>query len=305
MQKFIALLVSVSAANSSNALILPPSIPAAWPSIDQSVMISGAFLNDPLVTNALTYVESVVSPRLLAIMPSSYILESTVTYGADPIANCYWPRGACARASDTADFKADVSSCPSENDWGLTYDDGPTVDPVASGNDTPGIRKALAAANLKATFFIVGSNAIRFPQEILNTYNVGMYLNLPFYKCLLSADSEPTVYTAVFTSLKSNTARYVWFIFLFDFFGQHNRFSKISKLSYIFINIYLFDELDANDYIAELLGVKMMTKRINRQLTLKTPKNLHLSLPPQYRGIYCAKISTSVFFPLSFEFIYY
>jgi peptidoglycan/xylan/chitin deacetylase (PgdA/CDA1 family) len=113
-----------------------------------------------------------VSAATLAIKASDYSASSGVKYNADPKATCYWPNGLCLRNFDTADFKADISACPNANDWGITYDDGPTID-KNSGKDTPALRNALNAANIKATFFSVGSNVFQFPGETLANYQSG------------------------------------------------------------------------------------------------------------------------------------
>lgn len=121
--KILVGLVALSAASSGSAYKLP----AAWPSVDQTVLLNGAFLQDPLVTDAMSHVKDVVPASILSIPPSTFISGNTVTYNADPVANCYWPNGLCLRNSDTANWKSDVSKCPGDNTWGLTYDDGPSV----------------------------------------------------------------------------------------------------------------------------------------------------------------------------------
>ncbi|RKO90722.1 hypothetical protein BDK51DRAFT_46349 [Blyttiomyces helicus] len=71
-------------------------------------------------------------------------------------AACYWPvvnggGGTCGSA--TANFPADITACPEANTWGLTYDDGPTVNVVNGVNvgDTVEIRKHLDALGVKAS----------------------------------------------------------------------------------------------------------------------------------------------------------
>ncbi|KAI8901635.1 hypothetical protein BC833DRAFT_518636, partial [Globomyces pollinis-pini] len=66
----------------------------------------------------------------------------------------------------------DITQCPNANQWGLTYDDGPSVD--ASHYDTEGVRAALKSNNFKATFFLVGSRAVLLPaSEIQKTIDEG------------------------------------------------------------------------------------------------------------------------------------
>lgn len=154
----------------AESLVLPPPMPADWPSVDQTLKISGSYLSDPLVADALAYVNSVVSPALLNIKVSTYKAMSSVEYNDNTAANCYWPFEMCTRSTDTKDYNADVFVCPNANDWGLTYDDGPTI---AGGVDTPGIRAQLELNNVKATFFVCGTNVAQQPLEVLSTYNSG------------------------------------------------------------------------------------------------------------------------------------
>jgi len=62
---------------------------------------------------------------------------------------CWWTCGGCVRATD-------VTTCPDKLTWGLTYDDGPAW-------FTPNLLQYLNGADLKTTFFVVGSRAISYP----------------------------------------------------------------------------------------------------------------------------------------------
>jgi peptidoglycan/xylan/chitin deacetylase (PgdA/CDA1 family) len=147
-------------------------MPVKFPSSDQSLFITGSLLKDPLVADALEYVNQVVDPKYLKYKPSTYIQWSTVTYHEDASETCYWPDGLCTRDFDTDNFRADVVKCPNPNDWGLTYDDGPSV--TGNGDDTPALRLALkAAGNIKASFFVTGASVQNSPQEIINLYKDG------------------------------------------------------------------------------------------------------------------------------------
>ncbi|KAJ1330457.1 hypothetical protein BSLG_009375 [Batrachochytrium salamandrivorans] len=50
-------------------------------------------------------------------------------------------------------FTKEVTRCNNDNDWGLTFDDGPT-------ENTQIVLDALAANNVKATFFVIGSRVL-------------------------------------------------------------------------------------------------------------------------------------------------
>ncbi|KAI9203756.1 uncharacterized protein BJ171DRAFT_507856 [Polychytrium aggregatum] len=154
------------------ALQLPPPMPKKWPSVDQTNFITGDLLKDPLVQDALAYVQSVVPASLLSIAPSTYVSGSTVKYTADANANCYWPSNLCVRAAAGNGYQADVYTCPQPGTWGISFDDGPTVDPVTH-DDSAAIRAQLDKMNIKGTFFVVGSNVIQNPQIVLDEYNDG------------------------------------------------------------------------------------------------------------------------------------
>ncbi|KAI8815162.1 hypothetical protein BJ742DRAFT_670544 [Cladochytrium replicatum] len=151
---------------------MPPPAPAAYPALDQLVYISGTYLSDPLVANALAYVQSVVPPALLNIKPSTQIQFGQVTYNDNANTNCYWGSGTtCKRATDTANFKADISACPTAGQWGLTFDDGPLVEAGSLG--ATDLRNALSTAGVKATMFAVGTQLSAYPDQLLAHYQAG------------------------------------------------------------------------------------------------------------------------------------
>jgi peptidoglycan/xylan/chitin deacetylase (PgdA/CDA1 family) len=126
-------------------------------------MISGSFLTEPAIAQAIAYVNAVVPANLLALSPSVYrpSTPNAPTYPAGQGAfACYWPQGQCLRRTDSEGIKADISSCPNSNDWGLTYDDGPTVNAQFG---TSQLITALGTSSIKVTFFVVGSNGIQQP----------------------------------------------------------------------------------------------------------------------------------------------
>ncbi|TPX65474.1 hypothetical protein SpCBS45565_g05170 [Spizellomyces sp. 'palustris'] len=169
--------IGISVRGQRPTLPMPPPMPKSWPPTDEASPIPDTFLQDQLVTSALAYVQAVVPGNYLNIPPSKYTSSCVAAYPQNAaVPNCYWPNDQCVRANDTAAFKADVVTCPGENVWGLTYDDGPSVK-VVNGknvNDTIALRTALAALNnQKATFFIVGAMGASHPEEIQQTYAAG------------------------------------------------------------------------------------------------------------------------------------
>jgi len=80
----------------------------------------------------------------------------TNAQAAADTSRCWWTCGGCVRDSD-------VSSCPTKNTWGLTYDDGPAF-------YTPNLLSYLDEHSLKSTFFVIGSRAISSPALLQSEY---------------------------------------------------------------------------------------------------------------------------------------
>ncbi|KZW00657.1 glycoside hydrolase/deacetylase [Exidia glandulosa HHB12029] len=72
---------------------------------------------------------------------------------------CWWTCGQCTRDDD-------VSACPAKLTFGLTFDDGPSP-------WTPQLLQYLDEQSLKATFFVVGSRAIEYPDILRAEYMKG------------------------------------------------------------------------------------------------------------------------------------
>ncbi|CAG8496213.1 9791_t:CDS:2 [Ambispora leptoticha] len=60
----------------------------------------------------------------------------------------------------------DKVQCPQKGVWGLTYDDGPSL-------STPALLNTLNSNNLKATFFVIGSRVVSFPETLKAAYAKG------------------------------------------------------------------------------------------------------------------------------------
>ncbi|KAJ3057328.1 chitin deacetylase [Rhizophlyctis rosea] len=162
-----ALLIGAASAQ----IQIPPPIPTRWPENTQLVFITGSYLQEKLVQDAWKHVQTVVRPELLAIKPSTYKQFADITYNDNPQTSGYKAR----RLQDTADFKADVYTCKGQNDWGLTYDDGPS-NVIVGGqhvNDTSAILQRLDSLGVKATFFVCGTAALSQPEILKATYQAG------------------------------------------------------------------------------------------------------------------------------------
>ncbi|KNC98744.1 uncharacterized protein SPPG_05724 [Spizellomyces punctatus DAOM BR117] len=165
--KFAAItaLVTLLGANAQKPPSFPPQVPAAYPPYDDTKVISEEFIKAPLVQEAIAYVKAVVPADVLAIKPSTYQPNTPEApkYNDDPVKRAYWPATLATRPGD-------VVACPGDNQWGLTYDDGPTTKENSPGGMvSKDVRDALKAANLKATFFLKGAPTKGLPEEVKAT----------------------------------------------------------------------------------------------------------------------------------------
>ncbi|KAF9217105.1 chitin deacetylase [Podila verticillata] len=80
-------------------------------------------------------------------------------------ASCWWSCDGCVA-------KSDIMTCPTQSNWGLTYDDGPS-------EETRDLMKFLQSKQLSATFFIVGSRVLEYPdilrEQVAQGHHLGMH----------------------------------------------------------------------------------------------------------------------------------
>ncbi|KAG0365140.1 chitin deacetylase [Mortierella sp. AD032] len=78
---------------------------------------------------------------------------------------CWWSCYGCTAPND-------IITCPSANTWGLTYDDGPSL-------VTRNMTAVLREKKLTATFFVVGSRVLEFPdvlrEQVAQGHHIGMH----------------------------------------------------------------------------------------------------------------------------------
>ncbi|GAA5869184.1 hypothetical protein JCM3774_003974 [Rhodotorula dairenensis] len=78
--------------------------------------------------------------------------------------SCWWTCGGCTRATD-------ITYCPRKEDWGASFDDGPSP-------YTPRLLNLLQSQNIQSTFFIVGSRALSRPEMVQAEYMLGHQLSV-------------------------------------------------------------------------------------------------------------------------------
>ncbi|KZT06317.1 carbohydrate esterase family 4 protein [Laetiporus sulphureus 93-53] len=72
---------------------------------------------------------------------------------------CWWTCGGCVRETD-------IQYCPTQNHWGVSYDDGPSP-------YTPNLLQYFDQQDIRSTFFVVGSRAISRPAMLQDEYMMG------------------------------------------------------------------------------------------------------------------------------------
>ncbi|KAI8595753.1 hypothetical protein EDD21DRAFT_313012, partial [Dissophora ornata] len=75
--------------------------------------------------------------------------------------SCTWTCDNCAGD--------DITTCAAPNTWGLTFDDGPST-------ATPKLLDFLKTKKLAATFFLIGSNVIQYPDTVKREITEGHHL---------------------------------------------------------------------------------------------------------------------------------
>ncbi|PCH33356.1 carbohydrate esterase family 4 protein [Wolfiporia cocos MD-104 SS10] len=78
---------------------------------------------------------------------------------ANAAQNCWWTCGGCVRDTD-------ITTCPTKDSWGVSYDDGPSP-------YTPNLLQYFDQEDIRATFFVVGSRAISRPAMLQDEYMMG------------------------------------------------------------------------------------------------------------------------------------
>jgi len=99
-------------------------------------------------------------------VPSYNVTDGTCsgTPGAITDGRCWWTCGGCTRDTD-------ITVCPDQYTWGLSYDDGPSP-------YTPLLLDYLAEVNITSTFFLVGSRVLSRPEMVQNEYMAGHQLSV-------------------------------------------------------------------------------------------------------------------------------
>jgi hypothetical protein len=117
-------------------------------------------------------------PKVYTVTPSNpdfnlkYDLSSTPNIAqSNPhesivVPPCPQAIGSCSWGCDSCVRKTDILKCKSNQDFGLSFDDGPS-------DSTPGLLKYLQEKQLKASFFVTGSQVVLYPDILKQEYDEG------------------------------------------------------------------------------------------------------------------------------------
>ncbi|GAA5843059.1 hypothetical protein JCM9279_001846 [Rhodotorula babjevae] len=136
--------------------------PANYPPLDRLPPTDSPEVQEWLSQIDLANVPDWAPTGLGGCANSTFNADALAAAGADGA--CWWSCGGCTRATD-------ITYCPRKEDWGASFDDGPSP-------YTPRLLNLLESQGLKSTFFIVGSRAISRPEMVQTEYMLGHQLSV-------------------------------------------------------------------------------------------------------------------------------
>ncbi|KAF9292122.1 chitin deacetylase [Linnemannia elongata] len=192
-----------------------------------------------------------------------------------PIANeCYWTCDGCA-----AD---DITACAAPNTWGLTFDDGPST-------FTPTLLDYLKTNKLSASFFVIGSNAIQYPDTLKREVAEGHHLasHTWSHHALTTLTNEQIVAEMKWTEKAVMEATGLRLKYMRPPYGDINNRVRfvLKKLGYIPVD-WTGDAFDTNDW-----RIPTMTEA---QVIATFSKSLDTYVAgPKTKGFYCLEHDVS------------
>ncbi|CAG8444011.1 416_t:CDS:2, partial [Scutellospora calospora] len=150
---------------------------------------------------------------------------------------CNWSCTGCTRATD-------VVKCPNDLDWGLSFDDGPTV-------FTNTLLDYLESQNVRVTFFVIGSRVIQNPSILQKAFKAGHQIGVHTWShpLLTSQSNEQIIAELSWTKLAIQTAINVTPIYMRPPFGDYDdRVRGICQQLNLTPTIW---DLDTNDWMSQ------------------------------------------------------
>ncbi|KAF9974957.1 chitin deacetylase [Actinomortierella ambigua] len=192
-----------------------------------------------------------------------------------PIPNeCYWTCEGCA-----AD---DITKCAAPNTWGLTFDDGPSA-------ITPELLDYLKAQKASATFFLIGSNVVQYPNVVKRELAEGHHLasHTWSHHALTTLTNEQIVAEIKWTEKAVLEAAGVRLKYMRPPFGDINNRVRfvLKKLGYIPVD-WTGDEFDTKDWDYGKQGLANIISHFTKSLDTYVAG-------PKTQGFYCLEHDTN------------
>ncbi|GJJ75549.1 peptidoglycan-N-acetylglucosamine deacetylase [Entomortierella parvispora] len=138
----------------------------------------------------------------------------------------------------------DITVCNAPNTWGLTFDDGPSV-------ETPRLLNYLKTNKLTASFFLIGSNVIQHPEIVQDEVKDGHHLasHTWSHSALTTLTNEQIVAEMKWTELAVMEATGKKLKYMRPPYGDINNRVRfiLKKMGYIPVD-WTGDEFDTNDW---------------------------------------------------------
>ncbi|KAF8928835.1 chitin deacetylase [Dissophora ornata] len=186
-----------------------------------------------------------------------------------PIADeCYWTCDGCS--SD------DIVACARPNTWGLTFDDGPST-------DTPVLLDYLKTKSIAATFFLIGSNVIQYPDTVKREIAEGHHLasHTWSHHALTTLTNEQIVAEMKWTEKAVLAATGLRMKYMRPPYGDINSRVRfvLKKLGYIPVD-WTGDAYDTNDWQMPTMSEATVISTFTKSLDTYAASN-------KSQGFYC------------------
>ncbi|KAG0378604.1 chitin deacetylase [Mortierella sp. AD032] len=191
---------------------------------------------------------------------------------------CRWTCDGCAGD--------DITACAAPNTWGLTFDDGPSV-------NTPTLLDFLKTNKLSASFFIIGSNAIQYPETLKREVQEGHHLasHTWSHHALTTLSNEQIVAEMKWTEKAVMEATGLRMKYMRPPYGDINNRVRfvLKKLGYIPVD-WTGDDYDTNDW--KIADKKMTEQQVIANFTKSLDKYV---ASDKAKGFYCLEHDVNKF----------
>ncbi|KAG0257717.1 chitin deacetylase [Mortierella polycephala] len=181
---------------------------------------------------------------------------------------CYWTCDGCAGD--------DITACAAPNTWGLTFDDGPST-------ATPTLLNFLKTNKVTASFFLIGSNVIQYPETVKREVTEGHHLasHTWSHHALTTLSNEQIVAEMKWTEKAVMAATGLRLKYMRPPYGDINNRVRfvLKKLGYIPVD-WTGDEFDTNDWRMPTMSEDTVIETFTKSLDAYVAS-------PKTKGFYC------------------